>query len=161
MCGWYRRIDCNHVPRDSGRQAIISYQIIQTYSCDFINIRFFVNLNLFRRCSVLMEMCFNRYREIMEELLEMTLLKNWCFINICLGVSFVLSSDFTFSGLLPLMMTNGGYTKSQAALAITIGAAAELASKILIAIFTLVVHIKAKYMFFGAMICMAFAKTGE
>ncbi|XP_076636953.1 uncharacterized protein LOC143349514 isoform X1 [Colletes latitarsis] len=102
----------------------------------------------------------SQIRTIFEELLEMSLLKNCGFINICLGVSFVLSSDFTFSGLLPLMMTNSGYTKSQAALAITISAAAELASKILIAIFTLVVQIKAKYIFFCAMVCMAFAKAG-
>ncbi|OAD58324.1 Monocarboxylate transporter 7 [Eufriesea mexicana] len=98
--------------------------------------------------------------EILEDLLEMSLLKNVGFLNICLGISFVLSSDFTFSCLLPLMMTNNGFTKSQAAHAITIGAAAELVSKILFAIFTLVVKVKAKYIFFVAMICMAFAKIG-
>ncbi|XP_053971487.1 uncharacterized protein LOC128872631 [Hylaeus volcanicus] len=102
----------------------------------------------------------SQVKKIFAELLEMSLLKNCGFMNICLGVSFVLSSDFTFSGLLPLMMANHGHTKTQAALAITISAAAELASKILIAIFTLVVKIKAKYIFFCAMICMAFAKAG-
>ncbi|KAF3419877.1 hypothetical protein E2986_09615 [Frieseomelitta varia] len=98
--------------------------------------------------------------EILGELLEMSLLKNCGFLNICLGISFVLSSDFTFSYLLPLMMANNGYTKSQAALAITICAAAELVSKILLAIFTLMIKVKAKYIFFVAMICMAFAKIG-
>ncbi|KAK1129010.1 hypothetical protein K0M31_020144 [Melipona bicolor] len=98
--------------------------------------------------------------EILGELLEMSLLKNCGFLNICLGISFVLSSDFTFSYLLPLMMTNNGYTKSQAALAITICAAAELVSKILLAIFTLMIKVKAKYIFFAAMICMTFAKIG-
>ena len=91
----------------------------------------------------------------------MSLLKNCGFLNICLGISFVLSSDFTFSYLLPLMMASNGYTKSQAALAITICAAAELVSKILLAIFTLMIKVKAKYIFFVAMISMAFAKIGQ
>ncbi|XP_031828762.1 uncharacterized protein LOC116425325 isoform X2 [Nomia melanderi] len=99
-------------------------------------------------------------KEILDDLLEMSLLKNCCFLNMCLGISFVLSSDFTFSCLLPLMMTNAGYTKSEAALAITISASAELPSKILLAIFTLMVDVKSKYIFFIAMIAMAFAKAG-
>ncbi|XP_043791243.1 uncharacterized protein LOC122714179 [Apis laboriosa] len=99
-------------------------------------------------------------QEIWEELLDVSLLKNCGFINICMGISFVLSSDFIFSYLLPLMMTNSGYTKSQAALAITVCATAELVSKILLAIFTLLVKVKAKYIFFVAMIGMAFAKIG-
>ncbi|XP_043577596.1 uncharacterized protein LOC122565578 [Bombus pyrosoma] len=98
--------------------------------------------------------------EILGELLEISLLKNCGFLNICLGTSFVMSSDFTFTYLLPLMITNNGYTKSQAAQAITISAAAELVSKILLTIFILLVKVKAKYMFFVAMICMAFAKVG-
>ncbi|XP_033361257.1 uncharacterized protein LOC117239643 [Bombus vosnesenskii] len=98
--------------------------------------------------------------EILGELLEISLLKNCGFLNICLGTSFVMSSDFTFTYLLPLMITNNGYTKSQAAQAITISATAELVSKILLTIFILLVKVKAKYMFFVAMICMAFAKVG-
>ncbi|XP_076243826.1 uncharacterized protein LOC143185023 [Calliopsis andreniformis] len=98
--------------------------------------------------------------EIFGGFLEMSLLKNCGFLNICLGVSFVLSSDFTFSCLLPLMMTNNGFTKSHAALAITICATAEVVSRILLAIFSLLFTVKAKYIFFVAMICMAFAKIG-
>ncbi|XP_071879154.1 uncharacterized protein isoform X2 [Bombus fervidus] len=98
--------------------------------------------------------------EILDELLEIPLLKNCGFLNICLGTSFVISSDFTFIYFLPLMITNNGYTKSQAAQAITISAAAELVSKILLTIFILLVKVKAKYIFFVAMICMAFAKVG-
>ncbi|XP_012134895.1 uncharacterized protein LOC100875848 [Megachile rotundata] len=102
----------------------------------------------------------SQLQEIFGDLLEISLLKNCGFMNICLGISFVLTSDFIFSCLLPLMITNSGYTKSEAALAITICAAAELVSKVLLAIFTLVVKVKAKYLFFIAMICMAFAKAG-
>ncbi|XP_078045875.1 uncharacterized protein LOC144474656 [Augochlora pura] len=99
-------------------------------------------------------------KEILGDLLDMSLLKNLCFLNMCFGISFVLSSDFTFSCLVPLMMVNSGYDKAQAALAITISASAELASKILLAIFTLAVNVKSKYIFFIATIAMAFAKFG-
>lgn len=95
------------------------------------------------------------------ELFEITLLKNWSFLNVCLGISFVFASDFTFASLLPLMMTHDGFSKSDAALAVTVGATAELVSRCLLALFTLVVDIKAKYLFFMAMICMAFAKVGK
>ncbi|KZC12317.1 Monocarboxylate transporter 14 [Dufourea novaeangliae] len=100
------------------------------------------------------------FKEILDDLLEMSLLKNCCFLNMCLGLSFMFSSDFTFSCLLPLIMTNSGFSKSQASLAVTISASAELASKILLAIFTLVVDVKSRYIFFAAMIAMAFAKLG-
>lgn len=97
---------------------------------------------------------------MLSELFEMSLMKDRCFWNLCLGISFVLTSDYTFSSLLPLMMTNIGYSKSDAALAVMIGATAELVSRILLAIFTVVVDVKAKYLFFFAMIGMSFAKAG-
>ncbi|KAK2585108.1 hypothetical protein KPH14_008619 [Odynerus spinipes] len=97
---------------------------------------------------------------MLSELFEMSLIKDRCFWNLCLGISFVLTSDYTFSSLLPLMMTNAGYSKSDAALAVMIGATAELVSRILLAIFTVVVDVKAKYLFFFAMIGMSFAKAG-
>lgn len=97
---------------------------------------------------------------MLSELFEMSLMKDRCFWNLCLGISFVLTSDYTFSSLLPLMMTNTGYSKSDAALAVMIGATAELVSRILLAIFTVVVDVKAKYLFFFAMIGMSFAKAG-
>ncbi|KAG7207315.1 hypothetical protein KM043_008982 [Ampulex compressa] len=96
----------------------------------------------------------------LEDLLEVSLLKDCGFLNVCLGISFILTGDYIFACLVPLMMTNSGYTKSDAALAVTVSATAELASRILVAIFTLFVDVKARYLFFVAMICMAFAKIG-
>jgi len=58
------------------------------------------------------------------------------------------------------MMTDAGYTKGDAALTITVCGIAELVSKVLLAIFTLIVDVKAKYLFFAAMIFMGFARTG-
>ena len=88
-------------------------------------------------------------------------MKDQAFINTCLGISFVFASDFTFSSILPLMMTKYGYTQGDAALAITVGATAELVSKVLLAIFTLFVDARPKTLFFFAMICMALAKIGK
>jgi len=73
----------------------------------------------------------------------------------------VYTSDVGFSSLLPLMMTDTGYSKIYAALGVTINGIAELASKILLSIFTFVVTVKSKYIFFAATIFMGFAKIGE
>lgn len=98
---------------------------------------------------------------MLSELLEMSLIKDRSFLNLCFGISFVFTSDFTFSSLLPLMLTNYGYDTSDAALAVMVGATAELISRILLAIFTVFVNVKARYLFFFAMIAMSFAKAGK
>ncbi|XP_046820405.1 monocarboxylate transporter 9 isoform X1 [Vespa crabro] len=97
---------------------------------------------------------------MLSDLLEVSLIKDRSFLNLCFGISFVFTSDFTFSSLLPLMLTNYGYDTSDAALAVMVGATAELISRILLAIFTVFVNVKAKYLFFIAMIAMSFAKAG-
>ncbi|XP_012279760.1 uncharacterized protein LOC105699395 isoform X2 [Orussus abietinus] len=94
----------------------------------------------------------------LADFFEVGLLKDWVFLNSCLGISFVFTSDLTFATLLPLMMTDAGYSKSDSALAITVGATAELLSRILLAIFTVFVNARAKYIFFFAMVAMVFAK---
>lgn len=59
------------------------------------------------------------------------------------------------------MMTDAGYPKVYAALSVTISGIAELASKVLLSIFTLIVDVKSKYIFFAATIFMEFARIGE
>ncbi|XP_018337388.1 PREDICTED: monocarboxylate transporter 9-like [Trachymyrmex septentrionalis] len=100
------------------------------------------------------------YKTILRELVDISLVKNFCFINFFFGVSFVCSSDFGFSFLLPLMITDAGYPKNYAALSVTISGIAELASKILLSVFTLIINIKSKYIFFAATILMGFARIG-
>lgn len=90
----------------------------------------------------------------------MSLVKNYCFLNLCIGVSLVCTADYAFSSFLPLIMTDVGYTKRESALTITISGTAELISKVLLAIFTLIVNVKAKYLFFAATIVMQFARLG-
>ncbi|KAG5307765.1 MOT9 protein, partial [Pseudoatta argentina] len=101
-----------------------------------------------------------KYITILRELVDMSLVKNFCFINLCFGISFVCSSDFGFSFLLPLMMTDAGYPKTYAALSVTVSGIAELASKILLSVFTLIINIKSKYIFLAATILMGFARMG-
>jgi len=98
---------------------------------------------------------------ILKELVDMSLVKNWCFINLCFGMSFVYTSDIGFSSLFPLMMTDMGYSKTYAALGVTISGIAELASRILLSLFTFVVTVKSKYIFFAATIFMGFARIGD
>ncbi|XP_012054641.1 PREDICTED: uncharacterized protein LOC105617696 [Atta cephalotes] len=98
------------------------------------------------------------YKTILRELVDMSLVKNFYFINLCFGVNFVSSSDFGFSFLLPLIMTDAGYPKTYATLSVTVSGIAELASKILLSVFTLIINIKSKYIFFAATILMGFAR---
>ncbi|XP_011862364.1 PREDICTED: monocarboxylate transporter 9 [Vollenhovia emeryi] len=101
-----------------------------------------------------------KYKTNLRDLVDMSLVKNCCFINLCFGVTFVCTADFAFSSLLPLMMTDAGYPKAYAALSVTISGTAELVSKIVLSIFTLIVNVKSKYLFFTATIFMGFARIG-
>jgi len=58
-------------------------------------------------------------------------------------------------------MIDMGYSIADAAFSVTISGIAELASKILLSIFTLIVNVKSKYIFFVATIIMGFAKIGN
>ncbi|KAL0121794.1 hypothetical protein PUN28_006927 [Cardiocondyla obscurior] len=100
------------------------------------------------------------YKTILKDLVDMSLVKNICFINLCFGASFVCTSDFGFSYLLPLIMTDAGYPKKYAAMSVMISGIAELASKIFLSIFTLIINVKSKYIFFIATILMGFARIG-
>ncbi|XP_043267855.1 uncharacterized protein [Venturia canescens] len=98
--------------------------------------------------------------DMLSNLFELSLFKDRVFMTMSFGISLVFMSDYTFSSLMPLMMTELGYGTKEAALAITVSAAAELVSRILLALFTLFVNARPKTLFFIAMICMAFAKIG-
>ncbi|XP_029173659.1 monocarboxylate transporter 9-like [Nylanderia fulva] len=102
----------------------------------------------------------SKYKKFVKELLDMSLVKDWAFMNLCIGVSLVLTADYAFSSFLPLIMTDVGYTKRESALTITISGIAELVSRVFLAAFTMIVDVKAKYLFFAAMILMEFARIG-
>ncbi|KAJ8667692.1 hypothetical protein QAD02_009355 [Eretmocerus hayati] len=101
-----------------------------------------------------------RSRRVLDSLIDFSLLKDRSFMNMCLGLSFVYTSDFTFMAFLPLMMTSRGYSKADAAVAITASASAELVSRIGLAAFTIFIDARPKMILFVAMICMTLAKVG-
>ncbi|CAD6208796.1 GSCOCG00003603001-RA-CDS [Cotesia congregata] len=117
------------------------------------------NKNLvIKRKSIISQKEESDFWQQLSDLFELSLLKDRTFVIMSLGISFVFVSDFTFISLVPLAMMHDGYTNSQAAVTITVAAAAELASRILYLIFTLIVNCRAKFVFFFAMIVMGFAK---
>ncbi|XP_015183536.1 PREDICTED: monocarboxylate transporter 9 [Polistes dominula] len=98
----------------------------------------------------------NKFNKIMD----LSMMKDLYFLNLCFGVSIAITCDYTFVSLLPIMMFHDGYTRSESALAIIVSGVAELFARILIAIFNFFVKVKSKYLFFVAMIAMSFAKAG-
>ncbi|XP_011313842.1 uncharacterized protein [Fopius arisanus] len=96
--------------------------------------------------------------KILSDLLELSLLKDRQFMIMSLGMSFVFVSDYTFSSLLTLAMLESGYTTNDTSMTITVGATAELVSRIFLVVFTLFVKARAKTLFFFATIAMAGVK---
>nr|XP_012228844.1 PREDICTED: monocarboxylate transporter 9 [Linepithema humile]XP_012228845.1 PREDICTED: monocarboxylate transporter 9 [Linepithema humile] len=99
-------------------------------------------------------------RIFLKDFLDMSLIKDYCFINLCLGISTVSTADYAFSSFVPLIMSDIGYTTDQTSLTLTVNGVAEMMSKILLTIMALMVNVKSKYLFFAAVICMGFARTG-
>ncbi|KAL7307177.1 monocarboxylate transporter 5 [Trichogramma pretiosum] len=103
---------------------------------------------------------FIRSRRILDNLIDFSLLKDAKFLNMCLGISFVFASDFTFAAFLPMMMASRGFGQSEATFAITTSATTELVSRVFLAAFTLFFDVRPKLLFFFAMIGMTIAKIG-
>ncbi|XP_053598558.1 uncharacterized protein LOC103570511 [Microplitis demolitor] len=113
---------------------------------------------IIKRKSIISEKQDPDFFQQLSDLFELSLLKDRTFVIMSLGISFVFVSDFTFVSLVPLAMMHSGYSNAEAAVTVTVAAAAELASRILYLIFTLIVDCRAKIIFFYAMIVMGFAK---
>ena len=103
---------------------------------------------------------FYRNNSLIVNLLDFSLIKNKSFMNTCIGLSFVCSSDITFITVFPLIMTDKGYINSDIALVISVSACTQLASYIIIIIVTMFVQVKPKVIFFVAALFMTLAKTG-
>ncbi|XP_011258036.2 monocarboxylate transporter 9 isoform X1 [Camponotus floridanus] len=101
-----------------------------------------------------------KYKVILGELLDMSLIKNCDFLILCSGVCLVCSIDNAFFFCIPLIMGDAGYTKDDITLTLTISTIVEVASKMLLTVFTLIVDIKAKYLFFAITIVMNFPRLG-
>ncbi|KAG6460016.1 monocarboxylate transporter 6 [Manduca sexta] len=90
----------------------------------------------------------NKIRRGILEVLNLKVLKDPVYCNICIGQSFVNFSDLTFFILLPMLLFQHGYDKSQVATCISIGAGADVAGRCLLTALTSFVKINTRTLFF-------------
>ncbi|XP_011203888.2 monocarboxylate transporter 9 [Bactrocera dorsalis] len=81
------------------------------------------------------------------DFLDLKLLKKPIYLNIVLGISFALYSDIAFFTLQPLYLFELGFTKSDTASIIAIGAAADLASRIFLAFSAIFIQMRSRYIY--------------
>uniref|UniRef100_A0A182NZV0 Major facilitator superfamily (MFS) profile domain-containing protein n=1 Tax=Anopheles epiroticus TaxID=199890 RepID=A0A182NZV0_9DIPT len=85
--------------------------------------------------------------QILVDFLDLTLLKDPIYVNIVLGISFALYSDLAFFTLQPMYLFMLAFSKADVSLIIAIGAAADLISRIFLAISSTCLNIKARYVY--------------
>lgn len=101
------------------------------------------------------------YFKQVVDFLDLTLFSDLIYLNMVLGMSFAMYSDTAFFTLQPLYMFELGFSKANTALVIAIGAAADLASRILLAILCLCIKVKARYIFLAGSGFTVIARFGE
>ncbi|XP_012268239.2 monocarboxylate transporter 9 isoform X1 [Athalia rosae] len=93
-------------------------------------------------------------RSILGDFFEVSLLRDPIFCNINIGMSMVFLCDINFTGFLPMLLTDVGYTSVEIAMVLTAYSIADVIGKILLAVFTSFVRIKARYIFLFATYCL-------
>ncbi|XP_030381357.1 monocarboxylate transporter 7 isoform X2 [Scaptodrosophila lebanonensis] len=92
------------------------------------------------------------------DFLDLTLLKNPIYVNMALGTSFALYSDIAFFTLQPIYLFELGYTKPDAANIIAIGAAADLASRVFLAVTAICIQVPSRYIYLAGALFTVFAR---
>ncbi|XP_013133126.1 PREDICTED: monocarboxylate transporter 1-like [Papilio polytes] len=82
--------------------------------------------------------------------MNIKVLKDPVFCNICVGQSFVNFSDLTFFILLPMLLFQYGYTATQVATCISITAAADVAGRCILAVISSIVDINTRLLYYIA-----------
>ena len=95
------------------------------------------------------------------DFLDLTLLKDMVYLNIAIGISLVNYSDVAFFTFQPLYLFNIGYSSSDIALIIAIGAGADLFSRVFLVIFSAFLEVKARYVYLAGVILTIFSRIGE
>uniref|UniRef100_A0A1Q3FJ07 Putative monocarboxylate transporter n=1 Tax=Culex tarsalis TaxID=7177 RepID=A0A1Q3FJ07_CULTA len=85
--------------------------------------------------------------QVLVDFLDLTLLKDLIYVNIVLGISFAIYSDLAFFTLQPMYLFMIGFGKPDVSLIIAIGAAADLLSRVFLAISSTCLNIKARYVY--------------
>ncbi|KAG4068744.1 hypothetical protein HA402_002435 [Bradysia odoriphaga] len=90
----------------------------------------------------------NFLRKNVVDFLDLTILKDPIYVNISLGISFALYSDMSFFAIQPTYLLKLGFDKPTVAHIIAIGATADLASRIFLAISSSWIRLKARDIYF-------------
>ncbi|XP_031623601.1 monocarboxylate transporter 14-like [Contarinia nasturtii] len=92
------------------------------------------------------------------DFLDLTLLKDLVYVNIVLGISFGLYSDNTFFALLPMYLFELHFSQPDVAMIVSCGSAADLASRVCLAIISLFVEVKARNIFWAGSIAVVLTR---
>ncbi|KAL4716860.1 hypothetical protein ACJJTC_012671 [Scirpophaga incertulas] len=84
------------------------------------------------------------------ETFALKMLQDPVYLNICLGQSFVNFSDFTFFMLQPMLLFQYGYSRTQVAICISIGAGADVAGRFALAIVSSFTSINTRIIYYIA-----------
>ncbi|XP_055912908.1 monocarboxylate transporter 7 [Eupeodes corollae] len=87
------------------------------------------------------------YWQCIEDFLDLSLLKDPIYLNIVLGMSFALYSDLAFFTLQPMYLFELNYTKMETANIIAFGAAADLISRVIIALSAIFVTVSSRHIY--------------
>ncbi|XP_017064878.1 uncharacterized protein LOC108103766 [Drosophila eugracilis] len=96
--------------------------------------------------------------QIIVDFLDLTLLKKPIYVNIVLGITFALYSDITFFTMQPVYLFELGYSKPDTATIIAIGAAADLSSRIFLAITAVCIQVPSRYIYLAGAVFTVFAR---
>ncbi|KQS30081.1 monocarboxylate transporter 7 [Drosophila erecta] len=100
----------------------------------------------------------NGWGRTIANFLDLTLLKRPIFVNIVLGLTFALYSDITFFTLQPVYLFELGYSRPDTATIIAIGAAADLSSRIFLAITAVCIQVPSRYIYLAGAVLTVFAR---
>ncbi|XP_001355008.3 monocarboxylate transporter 7 [Drosophila pseudoobscura] len=92
------------------------------------------------------------------DFLDLTLLKKPIYVNIVLGITFALYSDITFFTMQPVYLFELGYSRPDTATIIAIGAAADLTSRIFLAVTAVCIQVPSRYIYLAGAVFTVFAR---
>ncbi|BFG01448.1 uncharacterized protein DMAD_01198 [Drosophila madeirensis] len=92
------------------------------------------------------------------DFLDLTLLKKPIYVNIVLGITFALYSDITFFTMQPVYLFELGYSRLDTATIIAIGAAADLTSRIFLAVTAVCIQVPSRYIYLAGAVFTVFAR---
>ncbi|XP_045446177.1 monocarboxylate transporter 12-B-like [Melitaea cinxia] len=90
------------------------------------------------------------YRNYLLEILNIRILRDPIFNNICVGLSFVNFSDLMFFMLYPLLLYQYGFDMSEVAVCISINAGADVAGRFGLAFISSAINVNTRLLFFVA-----------